>query len=510
LSKLSQLKQKAYKAGKDRNWDLAINVYEQILEVEKNNPTVINELGDLCLKSGDTRQAMKHFLSAATKYRKTGLLNNSVAICKKVLRHEATNVHAHWYLSEIRSSQDLVHEGQSHALAFLVGSANAGGEIQEIFHKRCVKLLELYPGSNSVLEKLVQIFRGAGMTLEASRAGCLHACTIFDAGDEDGARKMAEDHLVTSPELRNYPEFGKWNKRINPNAVEVPSSADYNSVNLESGGDSTSEVTEAPTSEPTEAPVEVPAKKEISFGDIGPLDSKPSVTIEAPEVDTASVDEKDDEGCLVIDTPESSDMADLIAQAAQELENVPSADEVAVEVEVEVAEEEVVAQEAPESVDLLAQILAEDSEAVLGNESDQVDTIAAEIGNLVGGGEGDDDADRLYEMGMVYLEMGLFDKACESFETAAADDDYTIRAHEMWGMTLQRAERPDEAITVLTAGLQFAEADSRENLGLRYHIGCSHELAGRPEAAVEIYEEIQAIAPNFLDISSRLGKLSTV
>ena len=80
MSKLSQLKQKAYQAGKDRNWELAISVYEQILAVEKSNPTVINELGDLCLKAGEPRKAVKHFLSAATKYRKTGLLNNSVAI----------------------------------------------------------------------------------------------------------------------------------------------------------------------------------------------------------------------------------------------------------------------------------------------------------------------------------------------------------------------------------------------------------------------------------------------
>ena len=129
---------------------------------------------------------------------------------------------------------------------------------------------------------------------------------------------------------------------------------------------------------------------------------------------------------------------------------------------------------------------------------------------VVGGGESGDDADRLYEMGMVYLEMGLFDKACESFETAAADDDFTIRAHEMWGITLQRAGKPDEAITVLTSGLQFAEANSRENLGLRYHIGMAHEMADRPDTAIEIYEEIQGIAPNFLDISERLVNMARV
>jgi len=55
LSKLSQLKQEAYQAGKKRDWEKAIGAYEQILELDKNNPTVINELGDLCLKAGRRR-----------------------------------------------------------------------------------------------------------------------------------------------------------------------------------------------------------------------------------------------------------------------------------------------------------------------------------------------------------------------------------------------------------------------------------------------------------------------
>ena len=54
MSKLSQLKQEAYQAGKKRDWDRAIVAYEKILELDKNNPTVINELGDLCLKAGES------------------------------------------------------------------------------------------------------------------------------------------------------------------------------------------------------------------------------------------------------------------------------------------------------------------------------------------------------------------------------------------------------------------------------------------------------------------------
>jgi tetratricopeptide (TPR) repeat protein len=512
LSKLSQLKQKAYQAGKNRDWDQAISVYEQILELEKSNPTIINELGDLCLKAGNSRKAVKHFLSASSKYRKTGLLNNSVAICKKILRHDDSNMHAHWYLAEIRSSQDLVVEGEPHALAFLAGGDQMGSEIQEIYLQRCSKLLELYPASQDIMDRLVQVFRSWEKPLEASRAGCLKACVIYDTGDKDGAQAILDDIMVVSPELKNYPEFGKWNKRVNPDAVDTASLADYNSVNLEGSESADQPQADSPAAAPLGDQPAAPSAEDISFT---------GISIEIPEeiaADTSVTDTKDDEGCLVIDTDDDSDMEELIAKATKEVAvedasspDAPAADDLDKTLAaIPALDDTAAAEEAVESVDLLAQILSEDSGAVLGDDSSQLDTIAAEIGNMVGGAGSHDDADRLYEMGMVYLEMGLFDKACESFETSAADDDYTIRAHEMWGITLQRAGRPDEAIRVLTSGLQFAEHDSRENLGLRYHIGRAHELAERPEIAVGIYEEIQDVAPNFLDTSTRLSQLAGV
>lgn len=498
MSKLSQLKQKAYKAGKDRDWEQAISVYEQILELEKSNPTVINELGDLWLKSGDTRQAIKNFLSAATKYRKTGLLNNSVAICKKILRHDEKNLHAHWYLAEIRSSQDLLVEGEVHATAFLNGGEKAAGEIQEIYLKRCGMLLELYPASLVIMDRLVQIFRTYDMPLESGRAGLLKAGALYDSGDKETAQGLVDEVLAATPELRNYTEFEKWNKRVNPDAAGSASQADYNSVDLTDSAEAP-ETQNAPAAEtqPQSQP-DGPASDEISFSGVS-IDV-PEVTAEVAAPPSTGPDMKDEDGCLVIDTDDGSDMADLLVEASQEVSAI----------------EEVAQNESPpgndpeESIDLLAQILSEESDAAQGDAAKQVDTIAAEIGNLVGGDGEDDDPARLYEMGMVYLEMGLFDKACESFEIAAVDDEYTIRAHEMWGITLQRAERPDEAIVVLTSGLQFAEANSRENLGLRYHIARAHEMADRPDTAAGIYEEILAVAPNFLDINTRLSQLSSV
>jgi tetratricopeptide (TPR) repeat protein len=498
LSKLSQLKQKAYQAGKNRNWDEAITVYEKILELEKNNPTVINELGDLCLKAGATARAVKHFLSAASKYRKTGLLNNSVAIYKKILRHDDANLHAHWYLAETRASQGLTVEGEDHATKFLASSDKLSADLKEIYFKRCVQLFELYPGSPPILEALVQIFRMWGKPLEEGRALCLLACTRYDAGDEATGAKLVAETLSKSPELANYHEYNQWLKRVDPAACKPDTVADYNSVSLEDAS-SDSAAVEAPAGggapDLTDAR---PFPPKEDGGDNPPL----AAGVAAPIVEV----EKDDEGCISIDTDDGGDLEGLIAEAAGATDDSAAAEEVFSEPQAVASVGDPAAGPAEEKIDLLAQILAEDGPGVQNHDSDQLATITSEIGMVVGGQAGDDDAGRLYEMGLVYLEMGMFDQACESFEIAAADDDYTVRAHEMWGITLQRANRPDEAVAVLTSGLDFADKDSRESLGLRYHIARAHEMAGRPDEAATLYQTIHQVAPGFLDVGKRLGQ----
>jgi len=159
-----------------------------------------------------------------------------------------------------------------------------------------------------------------------------------------------------------------------------------------------------------------------------------------------------------------------------------------------------------EKVDLLSQMLAKETEPA-DTASGELATITSEIGSVVGDG---DDAERLYEMGMVYLEMGMFDQACESFETAAADEEYSVRAHETWGITLQRANRHEEAIEVLTNGLQFAAKGSREFHGLKYHLGLAKEDSGQVDEAIECFRSINDVDPKFADVGRRLAKLTAV
>ncbi|MBK8166295.1 MAG: tetratricopeptide repeat protein [bacterium] len=520
MSKLSQLKQDAFQAGKKRNWAQAIALYEEILDKDKNNPTVINELGDLCLKSGDTPQAVRHFLSAAAKYRQTGLLNNAVAIYKKILRYEAENQNAHWYLAETRAGQGLAMEGEEHAQHFLQHSGKVAGDIKEIFLKRCVQLLDLLPDSIPVQSALVQIFNMWQMPLESARALCLLGAIAHGEGRTDDGRARIDEALARSPEVTNYPEYARWDLKVNPGKARPDDHfTGFGELALEHPSVS---VPMADLAQPAAAPA-------AGFGNIDllapvvPETVPPAVPIEdfatepAPEdgdilsfggvrrvadilaQSDPTRDEKDDDGCFEIDSGEDLEALVSEALAKSKLHRA-------------VAAPPAMAPLARRDLDddPLARILNAEPASRSGHETSQLETITSEIGAVVGGAGNGADAERLYEMGMVYLEMGLYDQACESFETAACDDAFAVRAHEMLGITLQRAGRLPEAITALQAGLVHAADGSREQHGLSYHLGRALEQAGRVDEAADCYRQIRAADPTFLDVGHRLKRLVEV
>lgn len=517
LSKLSQLKQEAYQAGKKRDWELAVSIYEQILAIDKNNPMVINEMGDLCLKAGETPRAVRQFLGAASRYRSTGLLNNAVAIYKKILRYDPENQSAHWYLAETRASQGLLVEGEENAIRFLENSEQVSGDIKEIFLKRCVKLFDLYGTSKLILDKLLQIFRMWDMHLESSRTACLLGCFMWDEGEQDAARSTAAEIRARTPEISNYPEYQRLAAKIDPEAASrTKLAADVHSISLDD-----------PVPEPDEAPAAQTAKADdpLSLEPALPT-AAPAVEVDEPEVDPGARDEisfadvsvelplpeveKNETGFIELDIDDGSSFEDLVAAAASGLQ-LPAEPEEETPVAAMAIDLDDEAPAEPEKVDLLAQILADDdNDSMAGHADSQVEAISEDIGSQVGGAVGEQDSASLYEMGLVYLDMGMFDQAVQSFEKAALDPEYTARSYEMCGITLLKAQRPSDAVIALQKGLEGTDSGSREYLGLQYHLGQAFEENGQENEAIAMYQAIQQTEPRFLDVGERLANLSTV
>lgn len=484
LSKLSKLKQEAYLASKKRDWEEAVSIYERILEIDKNNPTLINELGDICLRKGDGERAIELFLSAAANYRNTGLQNNAVAIYKKILRHDEDNLNAHWFLAEIRSGQGLHGEGEQHALRFLAASEGLVSDLKELYLKRCTQLLNLYPVSKVVLERMRDVFRFWSMPLEGARVACLQACLVRTAGEQDTAEEQIAELLAKIPDLKNYAEYRLWQRRLDPQGGEAEYT-DVNALDLRTptNSDEGQDVAEMAMPDPPGG-VEGASSGETSFADLmngiehgaAVLDSEPAAQVEP-----------DEEGCFDIDAEETaSSFAELLD---------------------EMTDEQPAALPREQNVDLLAEILSEEEPDLGDAEERQADVIASEIGEQVGGDSSPEDAARQYEMGMVYLEMGMFEQASACFATASQDQDHALRCFEMWGITLLRMQRADQAVEVLGRGLDITGVEPKEQLGLIYHSGRAHELAGRRDEAREQYAKAHDISPSFLDVEERLSSL---
>ena len=529
MSKLSLLKQEAYQAGKKREWVRAVSIYEQILDLDKNNPTVINELGDLCLKAGETSRGVKYFLGAAAKYRQSGLLNNAVAIYKKILRYDEENQNAHWYLAESRASQGLLVEGEEHGMVFLVKRESLSGDIKEIFLKRCVKLFDFYPNSIPIQDTLLQVFRMWNMPQEAGRCQIQLACLNWEKGEFESAKQMVSEALSQVPELVNYTEYVRW-AELTGEPARPDNNRDFNCVSLgHPEADQAEETPEIEIQDPfaampvpeveLSAPVEPPKVDETSFGDVdfgsSPMAEEtfglPARIPEVRPVEEESIPEEaapDDSGCFNLDLGEETSFEDLIAKASE----VESVSQVEIEefpgIEEEPETVVVLPEEPPQTINLLDELLAADNEESWSSASGELKTISEEIGAQVGGDTGDNDPSSLYEMGMVYLEMGLFDQAADSFQKASCHADFAVRAYEMWGITLQRANRIDEAVAVLTDGLDVPEEGSREYLGLLYHIARAHEQGKNTDEALRIFEMIQIREPGFLDVGRRLSSLA--
>ncbi len=533
MSKLSQLKQDAYQAGKKRDWVRAVSIYEQILEMDKNNPTLINELGDLCLKTGNTARGVKHFLGAASKYRQSGLLNNAVAIYKKILRYDEENQNAHWYLTESRASQGLLMEGEHHALIFLGSMESVSGDIKEIFLKRCGKLFELYQESLPIQENLLQVFRMWSMPQEALRAQIQVACLKFKDGERQQAESLVKDAIGQMPELTNYPEYARWQELIGVGAT-APGVNDFDSVAFSQSP--TQPQAPSPEAPPAERPSGLPAAPEVDFGEVnfGEIETKPTPsgpTLEEqnpppvvesrpekiPQIDSElPEDTPDDGGCFNLDLDSNSSFDDLIAQATAGLPEVATGTEQFSDLMDGLDDETVTISDAKTSVagepgaSLLDQLLSDDGDSGWQAPEGEVETISEEIGSQMGGDAASDDPASLYEMGMVYLEMGLHDQACSSFQKASCHQDYAITALEMWGITLLRMNNTEQAIAVLTDGLDVPEEGSREYLGLLYHIARANEQAENFDEAQRLFRMIHQQDSHFLDVSKRLVKHGTL
>lgn len=122
---------------------------------------------------------------------------------------------------------------------------------------------------------------------------------------------------------------------------------------------------------------------------------------------------------------------------------------------------------------------------------------------------GTPDGHESYERGTALKNVGLFKQAAEHFEKAAQDPAYTLKGFAQMGLCLKTSGRQEEAVVAFRRALQVPSASSKEQVQILYLLGRTFEVLGRIPEALEAYRWLRREAPQYRDVASRIGSLST-
>ncbi len=118
-----------------------------------------------------------------------------------------------------------------------------------------------------------------------------------------------------------------------------------------------------------------------------------------------------------------------------------------------------------------------------------------------------DDHQAHYDLGTTYMERELFDEAAAEFEIAARGETFALPAREMLGYCFLRKGQIDLAIRELENGLAIPGYDERDKLGLLYNLGIACGVLDQEERAIQYFQKILELDPDFRDAQERLERL---
>jgi tetratricopeptide (TPR) repeat protein len=185
--------EKFVQQGKLQN---AVSEYEKIVKEDPKDLTVLNTLGDLCVRIGQNEQAAQHFKKVGDHYAQDGFTVKAIAVYKKLTRLSPGNFDNVSRLAELYSQQGLFSDARAQYMQVAdhllkSGENNQGAKVLQ-------KILELDPENTATQSKLADLYLKLGKKAEAckiyySAAESLYARSSFDAADEALDRVLSID-----------------------------------------------------------------------------------------------------------------------------------------------------------------------------------------------------------------------------------------------------------------------------------------------------------------------------
>jgi tetratricopeptide (TPR) repeat protein len=503
-NKPNNIRKKALEHAKKGHWEKALEEFLRLVEVEQHNPNLFNEIGDIQLKLANKREAFKHYHAAIAAYARVGLLNNAVAVCKKILRLNPADDIVYGRMATLRQSQGFSREAAAYALQYLErvmkrpdgADESARSIVLEIVQnlspepdvlERAAECLAAWDAANDAgdaLEKLEKVYLERRMAAEAGRTRAKlkslgretapPSAPVSDTPRTEEKPRTIETHRPSAGEAA--PGFDA------PFSKTVPSH-----IRRGHGGDAATDfgvidVGAPKASESKEAPVPIA----VSGGRAESDSAGPGASTEFQPDSSVLRDES------AVPTP-----ASVAAKARSRIE--AENDE-----PVPVKEYEIPLEDAESGIE---ESFRRDSDA----QQTQVRSAragsdpASEVKADVEAG----DYRSHYDLGMAYLEMHLLPEAIREFQYAAQSPVFKVRSLEMIGRCFITQKQPDLAIKQLSLGLALVDGDDRLALGIKYSLALAYEMVGEPEKAKTFFQDVYVVDGSFRDVGEKVRKYAS-
>ncbi|MEO8194742.1 MAG: tetratricopeptide repeat protein, partial [Gemmatimonadales bacterium] len=123
MSNIAKLKKKAAEFEARKQYDKALEVYEQVLNSartadEDRDVPLYNRVGDLHYRIGNNEQALGYYEQAADLYAEGGFFNNAIALCNKILRYAPGRTIIYYKLGIISAKKGFNSDAKQNFLEY--------------------------------------------------------------------------------------------------------------------------------------------------------------------------------------------------------------------------------------------------------------------------------------------------------------------------------------------------------------------------------------------------------
>jgi tetratricopeptide (TPR) repeat protein len=203
LEKTLEIKRKAQRYVQNGDLDRAVEEYQKLLAADDSDPYTHVTLGDLYFKKGVLDEAGRRYQEAAEAYRRSGLVKNAIAVCKKMLRLNLRNIDTLRSLGELHAQDGLatdaaIYFGQYADLVIAHDRRTDAAEALE-------KASRLLPDEPKYAERLGDIWNLEGEKLKASRAFVRAAKAFESRGLMDQAQTCRDRAEELYPGVSELP-----------------------------------------------------------------------------------------------------------------------------------------------------------------------------------------------------------------------------------------------------------------------------------------------------------------